>query len=329
MSTRFSHVAVLVASLAISSATAETIELVSGEVLIGRVLEITPETLQMEVLWPEQEEREIPTGDVTAESLYTTMAIHSDPEDPDARERLAQTCVRLDLPAHAVAEFREAARLDPSRAEACDEKIMEVVENLAKSLKQEAADHMAAGRYSAAELILDVLVNRFKRSATAQGCAPLLQAAREKLRAAQEGVPVPNARLREQLRTAQALEARADELGVEGIEPYSNSVLHLRRVGDVVTHLQRAWNQLAGYAPREEDPELLDELLVTRERIRSKLVDRLLLEGTIQVRAHALLQAEDRNQRAHALAPDDPRCRELQDLIVRARMAREGSDRAP
>ena len=75
--------AAVVASIILSvppALSAETVELTSGEVLIGRVVELDDSSLTLQVGFPKVETRTIPRNKVAPTSLYSLLASRIDPQ---------------------------------------------------------------------------------------------------------------------------------------------------------------------------------------------------------------------------------------------------------
>ena len=312
-----------------SCLTAETVELTNGEVLIGQVLEMAGDQLKMEVVYPDTGAiRELTRDQVTPESLYVILALRSDPEDPGAHMELARTCQQLGLPAHAIAEYRKASRLDPAMEEECATKIQEIVLSVARRLLTEAQQDLKDKRHSAVELALQLIIKRFPDTPAAEESRKLL----EQVQGTRQTRAQPTRRVRPEhlgsaIWEAERNEERAKQAGLTKLEEFSNDIIYRRQLMGVVDNLERGYSILEGIIPPTEDPELAQKLVATQERLRKQLLEHTLVLCTAWIRARAMPSAQRCNERAFELAPDDPRCVRMHDLILQGQMTRDWGGR--
>ena len=310
--------------LAVSSVHAETLELKTGEVLIGRVLRVDDRVVEMEVGFPEEKTVTIAQEDMTPGSLYTILAAHSNPASAQAHLSLAETSLRLGLRGHAIAEYREAARLDPTLRESVETKVSGIRRELAADLLLEARIASEEARWAAALLTLNVVLDRFADTPSAKEAARLLAEVKREIRATKAGSRVSAEKLDKAIREAERHEKKAEEVG-QGASGYIGlTIKEQKRREKVIANLEKAWNALKDIAPPEREAHDFERFTSVRERIRGKLGQHYLALGTAFLKRRAINSAEDYNIKACELDTESGECHKLQDLIVQARIISGG-----
>ena len=129
----FRRLAATVLTLA-ASGSAQSLELRSGEVLLGRVTAIDATQVTVAASYPEPRSIIVPRADLTPRSRFQVLAERGDQGSAAGHVALAESALRLGLPAHAMAELREAVRLDPTRQATLSARIQGIREQIAAGL---------------------------------------------------------------------------------------------------------------------------------------------------------------------------------------------------
>jgi hypothetical protein len=298
----------------------QTLELRSGEILIGRVAGVNEREIVVETGYPEPVTRTVSRGDLAPLSLYSLMAMRSDPADAKAHVKLAQLARENGLPAQAIAEYREAGRLDPSLKGAMETAVTEVRRGLAADLLDDAREAMADGRLAAARLLLHAIASTYADTPAAKDAVALAAEMRTKEQPALAGTKVLSPKeVEAAMKRASDHEKRADSGGKTS--PHGGAK-EQRRLETEIGHLESAWNAVKGIGGAEGDPGLTDRLLRQREEIRRTLTGAYLAIGTVLVERRALPGADAYCEKACELDPGNKDSHALHGLILQAKISR-------
>ncbi len=317
--------AAVVASIILSAPpalSAETVELTSGEVLIGRVVALDDSSLTLQVGFPKVEIRTIQRSEVVPSSLYTLLASRIDPDNAEDHLRLAEVSLELGLPGHAIAEYREAARLDPSRKKVAERNVKAIREKIATDLLADSTDAFAEGRWAEAKLNAEVIVERFGDTKAAPQTRRLIHKIKELVKAREEVKEASRAEADQALEEALRYEQRADDLRLTVAGGIGISAKEQRLRKKAIAYLEKSWKALKDIQPPptgDNQNEL--SFTATRDRIKKVLGDHYLAIGTLYIQRRALPTAEEYNVNACRLDPESGGCILLQDLIVQARLS--------
>lgn len=305
-----------------ASAAADTIILGSGEVLIGRILELNDTNIRVRVGYPKEETVDVPRDSVTPESLYSILASRSDPDSAEARVKLAKASHKLGLLGHAIAEYREAMRLDPALRERLDKEISGLRDAIAADLLGMIEAAIANEQLVAARLNLEVLVERYADTPSGKRGATILATVEERVHTLAAGRQVNAKELAAALRKAERLEASSIRVRKDAKGPIIRSSSSRRRREKALKLLEEAWEEIGSLTPPTEGA---DSFLTTRARIRETLEREYLIFGTYHVGRLSLPRAEDYNVKACELGAEHSTCRRLQEIIVQARISSSAS----
>jgi tetratricopeptide (TPR) repeat protein len=298
----------------------QTLDLRSGEIVIGRVAEVNDREIVVETGYPEPVTRTVPRGDLAPLSLYSLMAMRSDPADAKAHVKLAQLARELGLPAQAIAEYREAGRLEPSLKGAMETAATEVRRALAADLLDDAREAMNDGRLAAARLLLHAIASKYADTPAAKDAGVLTAELRTKEQPALAGTKIlPPKEVEAAMKRANDHEKRADSVGEAS--PHGGAK-EQRRLEAAVGHLESAWAAVKGVGGAEGDPGLTDRLLRQREEIRRTLTGAYLAIGTVLVERRALPGADSYCEKACELDPENKDSHALHGLILQAKISR-------
>ncbi len=299
---------------------AQSLELRNGKVLIGTVVEANADGVALRVGDAEAEHY---TRDAIAPlSLYSIVSARSDANSATAHWKLGELCIDLELPSHAIAEFETAARIDPAMQRLATEHIARVRGHVADKIVEKGEQDYAANRYATAKLNAEVVLDEYSDTRAVQRARRLLANARMSLMAGPERKSVDEKTLRRALDKAHKSEHKANELGVTLTGGFRFTAKEKNKRATAARHLESAWKRLSRIAPADGTAaQLVDEYTSSRERVRDLLGKHYLGLGAVHVQRLALPSAEDYNARACALDPDSGGCKQLQSLIIQARIS--------
>ncbi|MFY9344997.1 MAG: hypothetical protein WAT39_21070 [Planctomycetota bacterium] len=294
---------------------AQTVELRSGEVVIGRVVDFGDRSLKLEVQYPAPGIRTIGRADLDPRSLYTVLAARIDQDDARAHLGLAATCRDLGLFAHAIAESREAARRDAKLAAESSAMVRELHEAIGADLLRQAEDAAAESRLGSARLAAQAVLADYRDTASAKAAEQLLQ------RIATHGERPPRRASADEV--AAAVESARKEL--ERTEkdtrvPAHGAVRDQRALQRAIPRLEKVWQSIGDLEPEAKDVSATDRLTSTRAELRQRLVDAYLAMGSIYLQRRALPDAEEWCNRACELDAENQQLHPLHQLILQAKL---------
>ena len=304
-------------------AAAETVVFASGEIMIGRVLSMSDTSIRLRVGFPKDETVEVPRDSIAPESLYSILEGQSDPDSATDRVKLAEESRKLGLLGHAIAEYREALRLDSSLEERVTKEIASLRSMIAADLLTMIEKSIENQQPVAARLNLEVLVERYADTPSGRKGASILPELEKKMHMASEGIEADAKEVAAALKKATRLEANATRArkGAEG--PIIRSASTRRKREKALGYLEQAWEEIGGLAaPKSRD--FVGDFTGTKARIRETLEKEYLVLGTYHVGRLSLPRAEDYNVKACKLGAEHSTCKRLQEIIVRARISGNG-----
>ena len=154
---------------------AQGIALRTGEVVIGRVVNVQASTIEIAVTFPRVETRVLKRGDIKPRSMYAILSGRMDQTSGTAHLELAQTCRELGLFAFGIAEARESARRDPALTDASNRLIKALRQSIATQLLRAATADAEAGLYGSAKLAAQTIVRDYSDTAAAGAARALLK----------------------------------------------------------------------------------------------------------------------------------------------------------
>ena len=312
----------LLSVMAVPAASAETITLASGEVLIGRVTQIDADSIRVEVGYPEQKSVTLAKTELSKGFLYDLLVRESDPDSADDHMALAQAGRELGLLGHAIAEYREAGRLDRSLLEQTEAEVKSLREIIAAGMLADIEQDLAEENKAAARLNLEVLILRFGDTPAATKGRDLRHIINSQVMEAEARPETPPAEISRAIKKVEKLEKQA-ERSTKGKENPVIRTSRERKAREIaLKKLEQAWSLVVDLqGPKVRDPKYTDSLNQTRNRLRNKLNRLYLALGTYYVGKLAIPRAEGLNVRACELNADTQSCIRLQDLIVQARIS--------
>ncbi|MCR9244947.1 MAG: hypothetical protein NXI31_07935 [bacterium] len=306
----------------VGEARAQTFELRNGEVLIGQVVEIGDDEVTLRT-GPNDATRKVARDEFAPRSYYAIRARRSDPDSAAHRERLAKLALELGLPLHAVAEWHEVARLVPERAREAQTMVEHIEAEIAVGLLAQARAQIAAGDFGKAKLNAEVILARYGKTSAARSARTVAAEAQAKLEKRGARKPIGATKLGKILDAVQRRETAVAKLGIEPTSNPNQTSRERNRRKKAIKLLEGAWSELDRFTPAAAvKAATANEFRAARERVRGQLGEHYLGMGSILVQRLALPSAEEFNAKACELDPASGGCKQLQGLIVRARIAR-------
>ncbi len=295
----------------------QAIELRSGEIVEGRVLSIDAERVTIEAVDADAPRRQVALGDLDPRAAYALLAQRTAEDDPRALLQLGERSAKLGLPSHAIAAFKQAAVLDPRLQVSVAQRIAAVRAETAQKIVVDAQTALDEGRWAAAKLNAQVVVDRYRDTPSAGPAAALVREAVARGRGETAATAAPEPALRRALDLAQRHETAADQIELPASVGFTVKEQRLRQ--QAVAHLEAAWRELGKLMP-EQGSAGAETFAAARVRVRDKLSGHYVALARTFVQRRSVNQAEEYNAKACALDPAGGGCQHTQDLIVHARL---------
>ncbi len=194
---------------------------------------------------------------------------------------------------------------------------------MAAALLAKAEQDLAAGKPAMAKLEAEVVVYRYPNSAATERARSLVNTAMEQLRAPEDERAVDAKTLAAARKKASRHVAAANKIGVTLTGGFRFTSAEKNKRERAIRHLEKAWKTVSRLSPDATVPaDQADEFVAERRQIRDTLGQHYLGIGAVLVQRLALPSAEDYNAKACALDPESGGCRDLQSLIIQARISR-------
>jgi len=310
-------------TFAAAPAAAQTHELRSGDVLIGRVAAVGADYVELEGRAGRDALR-VRRDDFAPTALYRILRERAAPRTVDDSIAVADQASRLGLELHAIAELRAAREQHPDAALHLDRRIARLRERIAAKIAAETRDLLERERPAAAKLHAQVLLHDYADTAPGREAELLMTRALGSLQES-TGRPVAASALERAIAHAEKDVTRADGVGARFQGAVRSNNATKQRHERAVRHLERAWKRLDDVRPAASvEASLSDRFVQLRHRVRDRLGEHYLALGNLLVQRLALPKAEEYNARACALDPHGGGCKLLQSRIIAARLARGG-----
>lgn len=306
--------------LALTSAASfgETVELRSGETLVGTVRLEGADGVVVDATFPATEVRNLRRGDLAPESMHAILERVADPADAAKRREMGEFAEANGLLVLAIADFAAVKKIDPKAAKDMDARIAALEEQIACAMLSDAQDLLDDGNPNAALLYLHALREKYPRSEAAKKAGAVAAAAHKAAGASAVVAP----------RTVSAADAprvakEVEEHLAKGDQASSGTNAHAdqRAAERAVSHYEAAWDAARKLPVAASGNSEFDTRVVRlREAARSKLVGAYLAAGTILLERRAVPGAEKYCNAACALDPDDKSNHRLHELILQAKL---------
>lgn len=299
---------------AVQPAPAQTLELRSGEVVIGHVTEFGEKSLKIDVSFPVPGTRTIERADVEPRSIYAVLAARIDQDDARAHFTLAGTCRELGLFPHAIAEAREAARRDPALLPDANRMIADLQDAIGADLLRRAEASFAEDRLGSARLTAQAVLRDYRNTGAAKDASDLLR----RLDAGANG-SLRHATAEQITAAVESARKELDRAAKDAQVPAHGRVKDQRRLERGVARLEQVWRSVGDLAP-PDGVTLADRLSATQAELRQRLVDAYLGLGAIHLERRALPDADEWCNKACELDPGNQRLHRLHELILHAKL---------
>lgn len=319
MSTYLSRIILPSFLLATISPAQQTLELESGEVLIGQVVEIDDDTVRLEVGYPEEEVRSIDRDEIAPRAMFDVLANEADTDSAEELRELARDALDLGLPAHAISALRRAAKLDPQGSTKDIGDVRRIREDIAEQLLEQARVSFLAGMLEAAKLDAGVVVDKFRDTGAHDAAEDLLAKIAEKQSDGDDLEPLDAEEIEDVLEKVRDRVDRFEALDfVKGAGLEAEDRENHERA---IRLLEDAWEGFSRHRPADDVvAQVVRAWKTMRQKVKNALASQYEALGIIYVQRRALPDASELNQKVCRLAPDSSECQKLRDLIVYARI---------
>jgi len=308
----------------------EPVVLKTGELLLGQVTSVGPETIEFQAHFPKREKLTLPRASISDASLWRILSVRVKVGDGKARLTLGRWAEGRGLFAAALVEYRRASEVDADKAVAI-KSAKRVEDRLAAMLFDQGEEQYALDRPLLARQYFTLLVERYPQS-------PQADVARKRIQAI-EAVVVLQAKAtvnapRKPVRTLASWNTtleRATRLAKRASK-YEQGAVHgstankqVRSLKSAVRLLEDAWEELQALGAEPEGVAKESSALAggMRVSIKRRLVDTYLELGTAFLLRRSLSQADAYCQKACLLAPKQKDSHELHKLLIEARLAEQ------
>lgn len=288
---------------------AQTLELRTGEVVIGRVLEVDDDAIRVEVTFPTVSDRSIPRADIEPRSIYALLAARIDQADAKAHIALAATCRELGLFALAIAEAREAGRRDPSYSSRVDKMILELRGDIAAAVLRDAENDFTDNRTGSARLAARIVLRDYEDTPSARGAKRLMDKIADRVG------PEPREATAKEIESLVA-DVRQDLERTEEATatPAHGSMSDQRALERAIRRLEKVWEKVGNLVGPRDDAtpsngttsarSPADRLSSAQADLRRRLTTAYLSLGTIYLQRRALPDADEWCNKACELDPE-------------------------
>tara|TARA_R110002072_G_scaffold141664_3_gene286921 strand:- start:21539 stop:22528 length:990 start_codon:yes stop_codon:yes gene_type:complete len=311
-------------SAAASWIPAQTLELRTGEVVIGRVIDVDDHVVKIDVTFPAEGVRSVARADMEPRSVYAVLASRIDQADAKAHLELAHRCRELGLFALGIAEAREAARRNPAFATDVDKLVAEFRGRIAADIIQQAERDYADDRIGSARLAVHVVLRDYKDTTAAKRAGKLA-----KKIAARVG-PAPREATPKEIKAAIAAVRR----DLARTEKDTKSAAHgkmrnQRGLQRAIARLEKTWARIGNLIAPIEAPAkststaaatIADRLSSAQADLRHRLTGAYLSLGSIYLQRRALPDADEWCNKACELDPENKHLHRLHEQIIQAKI---------
>ncbi|MBK8977102.1 MAG: hypothetical protein IPM29_14405 [Planctomycetes bacterium] len=302
----------------------QSVTLRTGEVLIGRVVDVTDGTFRMELTFPKEEMRELSRAEIIPRSVYDVLAARIDQGNGGAHLDLAAVCEDLGLFAFAIAEARQAAKLDPALGAKAKRVEQQSREQIAARILQAAQADFEDGRLGSAQLAAHAVAHDYGDTRSARDATKLAaKIADQKRPSAHEATGEEIASAVKSVRSV--LEKVVKDLDV----PAHGDMRQQRGLQRAISRLEKVWSEVGDLvAPRppvERDETTTaaspaERLEAVQDELRARLTTAYLALGTIYLERRALPDADEWCNKACDLDPENKSSHALHRLILQAKI---------
>ena len=298
-------------------APSQSIELATGETLVGLVVAFDGDGLTFQEGFPGNALRRLEAAQLAPRSWLSLLTEKTAPDDVEAQLRLAQLAETAGLPGQAIAAWRRVAAAAPDRSEEATRQVLRLREQVAAELLAETQERIGASEWAAAKLQLQVIAGDYADTKAAAAATALLPRVLRELSIAKKRERVAESRAEAALARAAALLEKSEKAM---IATASARIRDQRREETRLAHLEEALAEIDAIAAPQPGSPLEERLDTLRTDLRRRLLGAYIDLGTIHLKRRSLSQAEAYNVKACSLDPKSGGCAALQGLIIQARI---------
>lgn len=319
---------VLIATLLVGATQtlpAETIQLATGEVLIGEVQSADFKEMTVHITFPSERHLTLPADKVAPETVYAVLSTRLPQKDASVRLELAEYCLRSGLYAHAIVEARRVAKLDAAKETRAKDIEADAWEAIASTLLDDAKTHIAIEEPGLARMYLESVLSRY----------PKTKAATEAKRLLKKLPPEDTSTFRPLVTDAKTKDALRTKLSkarkhLERADKRTDGMRRHFQIGKRDEHLLRraepyyrkAYSLLRTAAASETDDATLNQEIRTLAATSRQQLCKVYLElGSLYLARGSIKLAEDNCQRACKVEPENQALHGLHQKIIDARIA--------
>lgn len=319
-------IAATAAFAAARDARGETVNLRTGETLVGDV-RLDGDDVVIDARYPIASVVRVRKDALVAESLYEVLERRTDTKDAAGRRTLGEVAEQLGLRGAAVVEYGRVRDLDPTSQEEMGRRISRLGEGISTDLLDDAQELLSEGMASAALVRLQAILQRFPETnaaTTAKALVPKAEA--DALGAskptgqhltAEESAKAADALEKDLSQAEKTLESSDGHVGASGSR-------ELRAAQRAIELLERAWSHARRLVDVSGDATLTARVSALRERTKSALVSAYLRAGTILIQRRAIPGAERYCDKACELDPANASIHELHRIVLTAKALSPG-----
>lgn len=307
-------------------ASAETLQLRSGQTLVGEVRLGEGEAVVVEARYPELRTITLRRNDLAPESLYELLERRADPKDPAKHRELGELADGLNLKGQAVGEYRAVKALDPSQAKEMDARIARLLGAIAADLLDDARNLLEEQSPRAAVMYLHTILEQYPDTDAAKGAKKLMDEAHQ---AAGTGIEVSTrtVSLKEAPKLLESVQKHLEKgdkqfAGVGAHE--GSSVAEQRAAERAIAHYEDAWEEVKDLPVASGDSIMQARIDASRSQAKAALVKAYLTAGTVHIQRRSIGSAERYCNKACELDPENKENHSLHRLIVQAKAVNQG-----
>lgn len=306
----------------ISLASAETVELNTGKVLVGEVRLNGEDDITVEARFPETKTVKLKYRDLTPISLYHVLERRSDPKNPKERLKLGEFAEESNLNGIAIAEYTAVKQLDNRFTKDMDDRIAGLRNAIAKDILDDAENMLEEGNPNGALMYLHTILEQYPETKASKEATKVIARAHEQAGASAEigQKTVSDDEAPKILDEINKHLERGDRWlkAVGGHE--GSSTQDQRSAERAVKYYERAWSLAKMLPVAPDDAQLKTHIIDLRDRVKEDLVKAYLTTGTIYLQRGAIPSAEEYCNKACELDPENKENHLLHRLIIEAKI---------
>jgi len=305
-----------------SGALGETIELVSGQTLVGDIRLQEDDQIIIDARFPMVRQMTLTREELTADSWYHVLERRTDQKDPLGRMKLGEYAEMANLHGVAIAEYRAAKQLDAGLANEIDKRIVRLRNEVARNILNDAERLLAEGDARAALMYFHTIVELYPDTEAAKRAEKIKVKAHSLAgKAADVNVKtVPLKKAPEIIRKIESALKKGNERFIPLRGHVGSSSKDRKTAEQGVRYYEDAWKLTKSLPVATGDDDLQKTFKNLRLTVKAQLVEAYLAIGTIYLQRKAISESEKYCQKACELAPEDRKNHALHRLIIEAKI---------